>query len=72
MKKPVNHRKRYTQRDNEKLERKAASFQTKADMYNEASKLSKEYGRTETAICRKIEQINTQNGREGWFWAKRA
>jgi hypothetical protein len=60
---PINHRKRWSQQDLLKIKNIASSLQSKQDMYKAASSLAKHFGRTESAICKKVEDAN------GWFWA---
>ena len=60
---PINHRKRWTIGDLIKIRSIAKTFQNKQAMYQAASSLANQFGRTEAAVCKKIEEEN------GWFWA---
>jgi hypothetical protein len=60
---PINHRKRWSAHDLKQIYNIASSFKTKQQMYNAAPLIANQFGRTESAVCKKIEQAN------GWYWA---
>lgn len=60
-----NHCKPWKPADLQSIGLIAHSLIDKQDMYQIASTLSKKYGRTEGAVCKKIEEINK------WFWASK-
>lgn len=60
---PINHGKRWTLEDLIKIKSIAKTLQTKEAMYKISPFLASQFGRTEGAICRKIEEEN------GWYWA---
>lgn len=63
MNNPINHKKRYTADDKQKLKEIASKFKSKEEMYENLSDIAKEFGRTEAGIANQIEEIN------GWYWA---
>ena len=62
---PINHRTRWTLEDLKKIKNIAKTLQSKAAMYKLAPYLAQQFGRTEVAVCKKIEKEND------WFWAKK-
>lgn len=61
---PINHKKRWSLDDIKKITTIAETLNSKNEMYKISSALSMQFGRTEGAVCKKIEEIR------GWFWAK--
>lgn len=61
---PINHKKRWTLEDLIKIKSIAKTLQSKEAMYKIAPDFAKQLGRTEAAVCKKIEEEN------GWYWAK--
>jgi hypothetical protein len=60
---PINHRKRWTISELIRIKTVAKTLPNKQAMYSNASTIAKQFGRTEAAVCKKIEDI------KGWYWA---
>ena len=62
---PINHYKRWTREELEKIKAIAKTLPNKTAMYGVSPIIASQFGRTESSVCNKIEEINK------CFWGRK-